>query len=275
LEPWRKTIKEAAPWAIQAVQLCRRATNQVRYPVVASALELQAGGRIMSGPFRGMRAPHSGIAPGRYAQILGVYEQSLTPVIESVIARQPPVIIDVGSHWGYYALGLAMRCPRSRIVAYEMDRARAGLLRRFEQLNGLDGRVELRGACGTEDLATDLAGLTDPFLIMDVEGAEDVLLDPVRVPGLERAEIVVELHEHFVPGVTERLRAAFAATHREAILLEETGSIEGAMTGWVVEHPMFRRTVNRLMDEGRSVTMSWLHLTPIAGGVQNGHMAAK
>ena len=65
----------------------------------------------MSGPFRGLRAPHSGISWTHYIQMLGLYEKSLVPAIEAVIARQPAVIVDVGSHWGYYALGLAMRCP--------------------------------------------------------------------------------------------------------------------------------------------------------------------
>ncbi len=64
----------------------------------------------MSSPFRGLRAPHSGISWTHYIQMLGLYEKSLVPAIEAVVARQPAVIVDVSSHWGYYALGLAMRC---------------------------------------------------------------------------------------------------------------------------------------------------------------------
>ena len=258
----RQTLKDVAPWALHAAHLWRRAANQIRYPVVASAIDMQARGHIMSGPFKGLRAPHSGISPGHYTQILGIYETALIPAIEAVIARQPGVIIDVGSHWGYYALGLALRCPRSRVVAYEMDHSRAQLLRKYRALNGIGERVEVRGACSAESLASDLAGIDEPFLLMDVEGAEDALLDPVCVPPLRHAEIIVELHETVVPGITNRLRTAFAPTHRETLLQHQEGAIETVMAGPVVEHPLLRRVAHRLIDEGRETAMSWLHLQP-------------
>jgi len=216
----------------------------------------------MSGPFRGLRAPHSGISWFHYIQMLGLYEKSLVPAIEAVIARQPAVIIDVGSHWGYYALGLAMRCPRSRVVAYEMDHSRARLLQKYGRLNGLDGRLEVRSLCTIEELAADLKGLDGAFLLMDVEGAEDTLLNPVHVPGLRHTEIIVELHEAMVPGVTERLRAAFAATHQEVLLYQESASIETVMTGPIIKHRLFRNVISRLMDEQRAGLMSWLYLKP-------------
>jgi len=255
-------MKDAAPWAIHVAHLWRRAANQIRYPFVASAVELRAGGRIMSGPFRGLRAPHSGISWTHYIQMLGLYEKSLVPAIEAVVARQPAVIVDVGSHWGYYALGLAMRCPRSRVVAYEMDRSRAQLPQRYGRLNGLERRLEVRGVCTIEELAADLAGLKGAFLLMDVEGAEDTLLDPVRVPGLRHTEIIVELHDSMVPGVTERLRAAFASTHQEVLLQYENASIETVMTGSMIKHRLFRNVINRLMDERRASLMCWLYLKP-------------
>lgn len=90
------------------------------------------------------------------------------PTIEAVIARQPSVVIDVGFHWGYCALGLAMLCPRSRVVAFELDRVRAPLLLRYGKLNGLESRLELRGACTVESLTDVLAELADPFLLMNV-----------------------------------------------------------------------------------------------------------
>lgn len=260
----RDLVKDAAPWAIHALHLWHRAANQVRYPVVASALELQSAGRVMGGPFEGLRAPHSGISPGHYTQLLGLYEEALAPAILGVIARQPSLIVDVGSHWGYYALGLAMRCPRSRVVAYEADRLRAQLLRRYSRLNRVGDRVEVRGACSVESLAADFSQAANPFLLMDVEGAEDVLLDPVGVPGLRRAEIIVEVHDALVPGVTERLRAAFASTHRQTPLSEKDADIVAVMAQLGVNHRLFRRATERLMDVGRDAQTSWLHLMPHA-----------
>ena len=52
----RQAIKDAVPWAVKAHRFGRWTTNQVRFPIVSSALELQARGRIMNGPFKGLRA---------------------------------------------------------------------------------------------------------------------------------------------------------------------------------------------------------------------------
>jgi hypothetical protein len=259
----RQAIKDAVPWAVHARRLGRWTTNQIRYPIVSSALELQARGRIMNGPFKGLRAPSTGITPGNYTQLVGVYERSLMPAIETVIARQPQVMINAGAHWGYYALGLAMRCERSWVVAYEMDRSRADVLRKYRRLNDLGMRVRLRGVCTPEALERDVAGSDDhPFVIMDVEGAEDVLLDPVSMPGLRGAEIIVELHEHLVPGVTERLRTRFSKSHEQVLLQDETDAIDPRMIGWSPKRQLLRGVLDRMMDEGREPMMSWLHLLP-------------
>jgi hypothetical protein len=84
--------------------------------------------------------------------LAGVYERSLIPPIGAVIARQPHVMINAGAHWGYYALGLAMRCERSSVVAYEMDRSRADVFRKYRRLNNLETRVALRGVCTPDSL---------------------------------------------------------------------------------------------------------------------------
>lgn len=262
MEPIKQSIKATAPWLIHGVRLARWAKHQVTFPVVATAVELRAHGRVMSGPFAGMRVPGTGIGPGFYTQLLGIYEKSLVPVIEAVIGRPPATIVDAGAGSGYYALGLAMRCPESRIIAYEIDPTRADVIRKYERLNHVEGHVEVRGACTTEALMEDFASPPAPFLLMDVEGAEDTLLDPARIPGLRGAEILVELHEQYVPGVTRRLQDRFADTHVQSVLQAEHPPPDRELVGWVADQPGLRSIVRRMIDEGRGVEMAWLHLTP-------------
>jgi len=83
------------------------------------------------------------------------------------------------------------------------------------------------------------------------------------ITALDLDALIVELHESIVPGVTSRLRAAFAPTHQEALLHHQSGAIETVMTAPIVKHRLLRRTVDRLMDEGRETAMSWLHLQPL------------
>ncbi len=262
LKPIKQSIKAQAPWLMHGVRLARWAKNQVTFPVVASAIELRAGGRVMSGPFAGMRVPGTGIGPNFYTQLLGIYEKSLVPVIEAVIGQAPATIVDAGAGSGYYALGLAMRCPGSRVIAYEIDPTRADVLRKYRRVNNLDARVDVRGECTPPALADDLAGPAAPFLLMDVEGAEDGLLDPAQIPGLHGAEILVELHEQYVPGVTRRIQDRFQDTHRQSVLHAAVPSFDRDLMGRVAGQAALRPVAMRMMDEGRGVDMAWLHLTP-------------
>ena len=79
--------------------------------------------------------------------------------------------------------------------------------------NHVAGRITQHGLATWENLAAVLAPAGPAWLIVDIEGAECELLDPVRVPALQDAWMVVELHPANVPAVLEELRARFAPTH--------------------------------------------------------------
>src|SRR5689334_18924435 len=134
---WKETLKRALPPLVHVARFGRLMANQVRYPVAATVLDWN--GRIIDGPFRGMRYARSG--KGNFAETLGTYEQCLAPVIEHVIQKQPSVIVDIGAAYGYYALGFAYRCPASHIIAYEMDPTRADLIRKYRRVNRLKSRL--------------------------------------------------------------------------------------------------------------------------------------
>ena len=105
------------------------------------------------------------------------------------------------------------RCPTLDLAAVGRGDERAlAVCRQVAALNGLEDRVRLHGGC----TPANLAPLTGPktFVLCDCEGAELELLDPDRVPGLQRADILVELHESIVPGISRTIEERFAATHR-------------------------------------------------------------
>lgn len=166
---------------------------------------------IARGPFAGMRyatAAHcSTLAP----KLLGSYELELQPTILALIAEKFELVIDVGAAEGYYAVGFARAMPASRIIAFEAEsRARASLTS-LAELNGVGGRIEIEGTASPESLSK--LPLSHSLVFVDVEGYEGELLDPERVPGLREATIVVEIHEMFVPGLTNHLKERFESTH--------------------------------------------------------------
>lgn len=258
----RAVLKQHAPFLMRPWRVLRRHAYRLRYGAMAPRVERHAGGRIMGGPFAGLRFPDSGIGGSYYAQIVGTYEAALVPVIERVVARSPAVIVDVGAAYGYYALGLAQRLPDVPVIAYEMDATRAALLARYRSLNGLDSRVDIRGECTVEGLETVLAAATDAFVLMDVEGAEADLLDPAQVPALTRTEILVELHEMFVPGVTAMLQTRFADTHMQALIPARYPEAVTTAAGPLARTPREHAQLRAMLAEKRGAPMTWLHCVP-------------
>jgi hypothetical protein len=257
--PWRERAKRVFPGIVHFARLFRLLRNQVRYPLAATVLDVH--GTVLAGPFAGLRCPRSG-GTGGYWDMLGTYEQSLQPVVANIIEHPPRAIIVVGAAHGYYAAGFAKRCPNTRIVAYEMDPTRAHLMSKYLRLNGVTDRVETRVAkCEAADLSAELRREPHALVFMDVEGAEDFLLDPEEVPALCDTELVVELHDVFVPGVTDRIKRRFAGSHRQAIHVEaapQKPCLPAAFERFI--RPYWRRMATELREQAGS----WMHLVPLS-----------
>jgi hypothetical protein len=180
--------------------------------VLANTLAGRDGTRVAHGPFAGMDYAVPVSEGARAPRLLGIYEASLHPVIETVIARAYPQVLDIGCAEGYYAVGLARRMPSSTVRAHDSNPEARALCARLAQVNGVADRLRIAGAVTHADLA--LCADAPTFVLCDIEGAEAALLDPEAAPALARADILVEVHEGLHPGLTDRLSARFAATHR-------------------------------------------------------------
>ena len=186
-----------APPSPASLNAALRLLAKWRSILVARTLVPALQGRVGHGPFAGM---HYGVdaAEGSFpARLLGCYEASLAPVIETIIARAYPLVIDVGSAEGYYAVGLARRMPVSTIWARDASDRAQELCRALVAQNDVADRVRIGGLLRHEDLAVCAQQRT--ALICDIEGAEAELLDPVAAPALARADILVEVHEGMRP----------------------------------------------------------------------------
>jgi hypothetical protein len=169
--------------------------------------------RVAQGPFEGMK--YSPLTSSRTVlpMLLGTYERELAPAVEEICAAGCDRIVDIGAAEGYYAVGLALRNPGVALTCFEMNPSMRHYLRRLARGNGVRRRIAIAGECTPEALEEALQGAERPAIVCDCEGAEDVLLDPRRVPGLRRASILVETHEGMVIGVERHLLERFAPTH--------------------------------------------------------------
>ena len=240
------------PWRFRPIGIDHRA--------VVSRSRLQ----IMTGPFRGMKylgEAHESVLPPK---LLGCYERELHPVFEAYRAEPLDLVIDVGAAEGYYAVGVVFSGLASRAIAYEALPEGADLLRKVARLNRVDDRVSVNGLCRPEDLQAELA-VANPkrtLVIVDVEGAEDLLLDPARVPALADTSILVELHDFIVAGVTERIRERFRATHTIVRFDQQERTLsENLCQTWLVRQlPTSIRL--RILSEKRARPMHWFWMRP-------------
>ena len=169
---------------------------------------------VQAGPFRNMRYVEAAHYSALLPKIAGAYESELHPYLKRIAEAQPDVLIDVGAAEGYYAVGAAVAGWSRRIVAFESDAGARELLHAMIRRNnpGAD-RVEVRGRCAPEDLATVLAEARRPTVIIDAEGFEALLIDPLRVPALARATLLIEYHDFILPGLSQILKERLQPTH--------------------------------------------------------------
>ena len=217
------------PLRRQAQRVAQRALGPAHPPVLRRWRQLQAAKRVRrlssitrafvawhgltvsGGPFAGLRYPDAS-ASSLIPKLLGAYERELHGAIERAAAAEPEQIVNVGAADGYYAVGLARRCPAARVHAFEADARARELLARVAKTNHVT--LEIHGAATIDALGRLAAART--LVMIDCEGCEGSLLDPDRLPLLRTATIVAELHDFAVPG--ETVTARFAATHEVTII---------------------------------------------------------
>ncbi|RYI25273.1 MAG: class I SAM-dependent methyltransferase [Acetobacteraceae bacterium] len=180
--------------------------------VLANTLTARGETVVRSGPFAGMIYTVEASEGCRAPRLLGAYEASLHPVIETVMARAYPQVLDIGCAEGYYAVGLARRMPATTVHARDSDPKARDLCATLATANGVSGRLRVGAEVWHSDFA--LCARERTFILCDIEGGEATLLNPAEAPAQAEADILVEVHEAVHPGLLDTLTTRFAPSHR-------------------------------------------------------------
>ena len=188
----------------------------VHHPELAAEMGI---GMVLSGPFEGMR--YGAVISQcslHYPKLLGSYESELHPWIQQVRDCTYEVVVDVGAAEGYYAVGFARLMPATKVIAYELDPGAREQLSKLASLNGLSRQIEIREGCHPQELrkVSEKRGL----MIMDCEGYEEVLLSVEVITKLAGWDFLIETHDGYSRGVTQRLIRRFSATHD--VMIQDT-----------------------------------------------------
>ena len=213
---------------------------------------------ILDGPFRGMRYIFASKGSALVPKILGIYEKELRPTIDGLNRRQFRFIYVIGAAEGYYAVGMALKQPQAKVVAYEADPTAHRFIRDLALRNGVAERVEICGICSASDMESLEVG---SLIIMDVEGAEEQLLGRASVSYLEASTVLFEAH--FPPAETEeKILSKFRASHSiERIDTLPRSWRDVRCLPWPLVF-YIRRNIGFWTDEMRGGPMQWYLLTP-------------
>lgn len=236
-------------------------TESIFYRLIGAAVTWKTHSRVHTGPFKGMqyirhavRVQSSAYCP----KLLGTYEQELHPLVESLRAQSPyQHVINIGAGEGYYAVGLARRLPQSRLTAFEADLDSRTILHRLAQVNGVSSRITIREFCTPSLLQEELGNLGKTLVVCDVEGGEQELLDPASIPALINADILVELHDFIIPGISGVIRQRFTRAHQITDISAQPRKL-GDWPSSLSLPTAYRRTA---LSEYRPGGMRWFWMT--------------
>ncbi len=223
-------------------------------------LGLKRPPQVLGGPFSGLVYPSYGIGSEYFPKLLGTYELELHESIAALCRQVFDKIIVIGAGEGYYVGGLARLFPDTAIACFEADADGQSAVAEMAAENGFTMRLENRGFCSPQDLLESMGSWNRTLVVMDVEGGERQLLDPEVVPGLERATILVEVHDCFEPGLDGLLKERFKTSHHCLDILSRPRSRADADIVPVTDR--LRAALLPLMEEGRPAQMRWFVLTP-------------
>jgi hypothetical protein len=234
-----------------------------RRKVLLNYVYQQCNGEVQHGLFQGMKiANQSKWGDGDTGgKLLGVYEDELTPRLEQAIEDNHDLVINYGCAEGFYGIGMAMHLPESRVVMIDIDVDSLNIARDNASRNNIIN-IEFSSTCNDLLYFNELLGsATNPLVIMDCEGYEILMLDPVQVPNLKKSSIIVEMHDCIYPGITDQIVERFAETHY-------IGGVSQGAKNLHIDPITGLSDVDKfiLVNENRPCTMHWLYIDPIKEG---------
>ncbi len=221
---------------------------------VITLLEKECGLIVQTGPFVGMTYVSEAICSSLVPKLLGSYEAELHALLTQIVTRDYQTVIDVGCAEGYYAVGLALRLPRARVYAFDINARARELCAKLALANKVAERVIVADKCDHEKLNSLIHGRT--LIVCDCEGCELQLLDPALAPELKKSDLLVELHDTIDPRITPTILSRFTLSHE--ITLVDSG--ERDPTAFPILRNFDHLTQRTAVAEFRDAPMQWGYL---------------
>ena len=234
-----------------------------RSVLIQNTLLQKNGTVVMQGPLAGLDFLAQSAEGCHIAKLLGCYEQPLQPFIEAAINEQYSTVINVGCAEGYYAVGMARCMTETLVYAYDTNVNAQQVCADLAEKNGVAKRIKIGGLLSAETLSNHSG--EHALLLVDIEGAEQELLDPEVSPVLRSMSIIVESHECLIPGITNLLVNRFKQTHQITIVQDDGQRNLANAPNWFLSFSHLDQLLATW--EWRIGATPWLVMKPLVKGV--------
>ncbi|QDT07918.1 hypothetical protein K227x_63470 [Rubripirellula lacrimiformis] len=218
---------------------------------------------VLAGPFTGMRyAKAASVGSMLWPKLLGTYESELRPCIESIAQKsQYRQIVDVGFAEGFYLVGLGRIFSDARLIGFDTEDEAKRQCHANAELNDIEpSRLSLFGGFDADTFRQNLDD--DSLVVVDCEGFENDVVESVSPDERQKADWLIETHDHLVHGTTERMIHAFEDTHD----VVEVTTDDGLQNKLELLPDFIRQRHNQyvqeaLVSERRKTKQSWIIAT--------------
>ena len=239
-----------------------------RNPVIRKRMERECADlfddrQVMTGPFAGMQyAKAASVGSMLWPKLLGTYESELRPCFEA-IAKRPSYqrIVDVGFAEGFYLVGLGRMFQNAHLVGFDTEDEAKVLCHANAEVNGIDkNRMSLFGGFDADTFHEELG--EESLVVVDCEGFENDVIESLAQGDIEKADWLIETHDHLVEGTTDRMILAFQGTH-EVMEVTTEADLEHKreLLPELVQKRCNRYIQEALVCEGRKAKQSWIFAT--------------
>ncbi|MFM7128491.1 MAG: hypothetical protein ACKO0V_03930 [bacterium] len=217
---WKQSLKNllyrvAPRWTTEFMSARARAYSQ---KMIASwgcgevnrLLADRCGMKVLSGPWAGMTLGPAALSEQLGPYLLGVYESELDAAWAQLLQQQYTQIVDIGAKFGYYAVGLARLYPAAPVIAFDTDWWARQAIHELAAANQTTN-VNVCGYCSPEWLVSGVKA--GALVVSDCEGFESALFSQATIQSLTKVTLIIETHDCFVPGVSDRLEQLFRGSH--------------------------------------------------------------
>lgn len=219
--------------------------------------------RVLHGPFKGMKYPKTqAIGSALFPKLIGSYESEIHSNIEGLLSNNNySEIIDVGCAEGYYAIGMAMRCPDSKIYAFDTNETARDLCWEMAVLNNVEELVLIKTTLTPELLGTFVFQKRG-LIICDCEGYENYLFNDSNLSNLSNCDLIIETHDFKNIEISTYLKQLFSSTH-DVQSVYSKDDIQKALNYNYPELDTYSfEDKKRIFREWRPAIMEWLICTP-------------